>query len=77
MYSTFSFPTYCSTISWTSSSSTSQTFQVRIAFRSWAISRLTTHIEHLDRVREKVLLLDENTNVSSGEDLVTLLVWRG
>lgn len=31
--------------------------------------RLTLHIEHLDRVREKVLLLDENTNKSSGANL--------
>jgi hypothetical protein len=30
------------------------------------------HIEHLDRVREKVLLLDENTNRSSGKDFVTV-----
>lgn len=34
------------------------------------------HTEHLDRVREKVLLLDENTNKSSGKYLVTRLFSR-
>lgn len=56
-------------------SSTSQIFQVRIVFPSCPPSRLTAYIEHLDRVREKVLLLDENTNKSSGEDFVTTSVW--
>jgi len=74
MYGMFLPPKYCSTISRTSFSSTSQISQVSIAFQSWTISRLTTHIEHLDRVREKVLFLDENINVSSGEDLVATLV---
>lgn len=47
---------------------TLQIFQVRIIASSWAVLCLTVHIEHLDRVREKVLLLDENVNKSSGED---------
>lgn len=55
-------------------SSTSLIFQVRIAIRSRAISCLTVHIEHLDRVREKVLLLEENTNRSSGKDFVAMSV---
>jgi len=75
MYSMFSPPKYCSTISRTSFSSTLQISQVRITFPSRAISCLTTHIEHLDRVREKVLFLDENINVSSGKDLFATLVW--
>jgi hypothetical protein len=55
-------------ISPTPYSFTSQIFQVRIAFPSQVISCLTAHIEHLGRVREKVLLLDENINRSSGKD---------
>ena len=75
MYGTFPPSEHCSAISRTPFSSTSQISQVRIAIPSWAISRLTTHIEHLDRVREKVLFLDENINISSGKDLVAILVW--
>jgi len=57
-----------------SRSSTSQIFQVCIGFPRRVISWLTVHIEHLDRVREKVLFLDENTNRSSGKDFVTTFV---
>jgi hypothetical protein len=53
-------------------SSTLQIFQVRIIFSSWGMPCLTTHSEHLDRVREKVVLLDENKNRSSGKDLVAV-----
>ena len=75
MYSTFSPPEYRPTVLRALFSSTSQISQVRIAFPSWAISRLTTNIEHIDRVREKVLFLDENINISSGKDPVAILVW--
>lgn len=53
---------------------TLQIFQVRIIFSSRAMSSLTTRIEHLDRVREKVLLLDENANRSSGKDPVAVTI---
>lgn len=54
---------------------TLQIFQVRIISSSRVTSCLTVHIEHLDRVREKVLLLDENSNKSSGTDRVTMTDW--
>lgn len=53
---------------------TLQIFQVRIISSCWPVSCLTVHIEHLDRVREKVLFLDENTNRSSGKDLITVTI---
>lgn len=55
-------------------SSTSPIFQVGVAFLSRMISRLTVDTEHLDRVRERVLLLGENKNRSSGKRFVATFV---
>ena len=66
------FPECRAAISHLSFSSISQISQVRITFPNRAISPLTIYIEHLDRVREKVLLLDENTNRSSGKDFFVI-----
>lgn len=55
-------------------SSTLLIFQVRTLFLSLPTPRLTVHTEHLDRVREKVLFLDENANRSSGNDLLTITI---
>lgn len=71
----FLFLRYRAAISPTSSSFTSRIFQVGVAFPNRVISCLTVVAEHLDRVREKVLLLDENTNRSSGKDFVVKSVW--
>lgn len=74
MYSTLFLPRGLCLISLMLFSSISQIFQVCIVFPILVISCLTVHIEHLDQVRERVLLLDENTNKSSGKDFVATSV---